>query len=149
MKQIIILLLAILTIKTQAQLHSSFAAGYDTHGHPMYNLNFGYEYHQLQIDGEIRPAFTRAVDAHNYVGGMISLNLIDSYFTNAYLLAGAGYYYDLLNDGNKQQMNRFYLAASLKAGWYVKNTAPVFLQVMYINHSMQFSLGFSLIFTDN
>jgi hypothetical protein len=122
-----------------SQLNAGFGLGYDTHGRAVSQLGLGYETRILHFNAEIRPSLSRNVASHNYIGLGLSANLAapNSEFQ---LLPGIGYYYDDKSHDDKT-LNKNFIAYSLKAVKLVENGNGFYLQTIFINKSLQITLG--------
>lgn len=147
MKKLFILLIAFIPIISFSQVNTGMALGYDTHGRAVAALSVGATIGKiLEIQGEVRPSLSRSAFAHNYIGGRIGLNLINSDLDGLSIIPGAGYFYDLKSQ-DKPDLNKYYWGAFLKSIIMVTENGGLFVDAMYINKSVQASIGIHFKFT--
>lgn len=151
MKNLILISILLIPIISFSQLNTSAAIGYDTHGRPMAQWGFGIEAGQFNVSGQIRPSLTRSVFAHNYLGASIGFNIFNpgtAYLKALSIIPSVGYFYDLKSQ-DKTNLNKYYWSAGIKTIKMLKEEAGLFIETIYINHSVQASFGMHLIFTKN
>lgn len=135
---------------SKSQINSGLFLGYDTHGRMISTWSIGYEKSIFNFQGEIRPSLSRNVAAHNYIGFRFSLNLENpdgEEMTGLSVLPGIFYGYDLKSQ-DKVYLNKWFFAPTLKTIIMITDNGGLSFDGMYINKSVQISMGIHLRFTN-
>lgn len=146
----LLFLLAFLTgcTKAHSQVNTTMALGYDTHGRAIAFWSVGYQKSIFNLNGEIRPSLSRSSFAHNYIGGRFSINLIDpdaQEMTGLSIMPGVGYFYDL-KSSDKTNLNKYYWGPCLRTHIKVTDEGALTFDAIYLNKSMQLSIGMTILF---
>lgn len=134
--------------KAHSQVNTTLAAGWDSHGRAIAFWSVGYQKSIFNLNGEIRPSLSRSSFAHNYIGGRFSINLIDpdaQEMTGLSIMPGVGYFYDL-KSSDKTNLNKYYWAACLRTHIKVTDDGALTFDAIYLNKSMQLSIGMTVLF---
>lgn len=97
-------------------------------------INAAYERNNIRLEGELSPSITRASASNSFIGLKIGYD-IAKIFTPS-----VGYYHNLVSTDNKE-LNKNYFGYSAKLIIPVSPQSGVFLNGLYINKSMQFTVG--------
>lgn len=146
MKKLSLLLIALIPLITFSQVFSSLSAGYDTKGTSIGAWAIGYNKGLINLQGEIRPSLTRKVEMNNLLGFRLSFNVVNPEDEGVSILPGVGYYYNHVSS-DKRNLNKWQLGYTLKTGVDISEGGnSVFIEGMYIDKSVQISLGMQVNF---
>lgn len=144
-KLFFLILIGLMPFISKSQVFSEVGAGYDTHGRPMAILSFGYSVSIFEFAGEMRPSLTRSVFGSHYFGGTAGIRLINAKDAGISISTGGGYFYNLRSSDHKQ-LNGDFFGAYLKGIKMINDRGGIFLNILYINSSAQFSGGIHYVF---
>jgi hypothetical protein len=146
----LIYLLAFLTVcsKAHSQVNSTMAVGWDSNGRAIAFWSVGYQKSVFNLNGEIRPSLSRSSFSHNYIGFRAAINLIypdAQEMTGLSILPGVGYFFDMKSQ-DKTNLNHYYWAYCLRTHIKVTDDGALTFDGIYLNKSLQLSIGMTVLF---
>lgn len=144
-KSILFILIGLMPFISKSQVNTELGIGYDTYGRAMASLGFGYSISVFEFQGEMRPSLSRSVYGNHYFGFSGGIRLLNANDADISVSMGAGYYYNL-RSAEYKQLNGDFFGTYLKGVKMINDRGGVFISILYINNSAQFSGGIHYVF---
>ena len=149
LKNILILLALFVSVKIDAQLNTSIAAGYNFNKHPIYSLNVGYEIKRININGGFIRSLTRSTSSTIIAGGEVGYNLFneaDAYLLAQSLIVSVGYWNIWGNSDQKLIKASWRPSVSIRYIRMLSENGGLFGNAMYIRNNISLTGGLILKF---